>query len=1588
MSLHIKKTKTSRIIMFFLLLLLGAGKMATAQISGPTYACAGGSASYYCEYSALAYTWKISGGTITSGASSRTVNVVWTNGDGVIEVTTRTNIAELNTYSKRVSAHRGGYVQASGNWCSPASGTLTLTTNTSGVVRWESSPDGVNWSFYSSNTATSLPFSNITRNTVFRAVSYACGTYYYSGTATVNVIAPPAAPSVSPGSRCGNGGVTLYASGGTNYRWYNSGGTLLQQGATSYYNTPILGATTTYYVSSVSSQGCESTRVPVTATINPVPADPPAPSVTAQCGSSVLTAAAPPAGFTYYWQNTADEFSTANSSSTRTVTTSGYHYIRSRNNSTGCWSQATAVHLLITNDPGAPPVPTVRDDCGKATLTAAAPTWGLTYYWQTTASGTSTANSSQTYTATTPGTYYLRARNNDVGCWSPATAVNVGITPRLSCLDGQNLNFIVTNTIRKEGVRTEAEIPLLLVSDNTQTISYVDGFGRPMQNISVQGSPTRQDIVQIIGYDRAGRENKKYMPYTVSGEGRFQSNATTALTGFFSAATDRPTTGKPWAETVFEASNLNKIKEQGAPGEPWQPVTGKTVKTITRPNTGMDARMWTYDFATGQCSSPAYYAAGELMAEEITDEQGNKTLKFTDKLGRLVLVKKEISSAVAAQTYYVYDAFSRLRMVVQPMAVDVMTSTGNWTPNSDMISKWCFTYKYDKQGRVTEKRVPGSGIVYIVYNKRHQPILTQDAVQRKRNEWSFVKYDALNRVVMSGIYTHPSSAMQITMQQSADAHEGQFESRTAANYSTQFGYTIAQSFPVLNASNSTINMVNYFDDYDFDSNTATTEASFRTGELATETPSTETATRPTGIRVRVLNSNNMLLSVMFYDKWGRMIQQQQANHMGGSDVETNRYDFGGNILETVRRHEVDGTATTVKKQYEYDHAGRSVSLKHQVNAGPVVTLAAYRYNELGQQVEKKLHSTDNTNFLQKVDYRYNIRGWLTHVNDAALSESSDLFGMELRYNEGALSQPGLAYLNGHIAEIVVNDRIDNKQKAYTYSYDRMGRLNAASFMARSATGWNDLAGGFNEEGIVYDLNGNIKNLQRYAVFNGQSTRQKIDQLTYTYAGNKLVSVDDDPALTGGFTDIRPATGIDFSYDENGNMIADMNKGIDSIRYNHMNLVDKVSGSRGQLLYSYDAAGVKLSKTITEGSNGTTVRNYTGGFEYNGRQLDFIITEEGRVTKQSGGFNYEYNLTDNLGNVRVSFDRDPGTGQARIIQKNGYYPFGYTQPGSSFVSGQEGKYLYNGKELQEELGLNLYDYGARMYDPVLGRWNGVDAAAEKFQDWSPYNYALNSPVITIDPDGREAIVVSGGELNHGRFKFNFIEPAIHQIKQLKSAGETNITWTVMTAGYSADQLRQFSQSATELGVNFRELRSAKEFTSYINSKALAPAAANEEDVLKPRRQADPVTSVDVFGHGLVGEAAFAYGQPVSADFSWGKDEAAKLKPGAFSSGAVINFYTCNAATPVEGSNSLADVVNSSTNATVTGYIGKTDYKPMNNGEDWGDKANRWKNDYNTNGSRHLPSAGTYGTTPSQRVVLPGKATEPRQQQQEQLRLELR
>lgn len=207
----------------------------------------------------------------------------------------------------------------------------------------------------------------------------------------------------------------------------------------------------------------------------------------------------------------------------------------------------------------------------------------------------------------------------------------------------------------------------------------------------------------------------------------------------------------------------------------------------------------------------------------------------------------------------------------------------------------------------------------------------------------------------------------------------------------------------------------------------------------------------------------------------------------------------------------------------------------------------------------------------------------------------------------------------------------------------------------------------------------------------------------------------------------------YAYNANGNLTKDLNKNIVDIQYNCLNLPSWVLFKNGDSISNlYSGDGTKV-RTVQVVGGDTLTTDYCGDAVYENGVLVRLLTEVGYITLADT--TYHYFIRDHQGNVRVVVDE-----HGNVEEVNDYYPLGGLMSASSRWSVQP--YKYNGKELETAGGLNWYDYGARRYDPVLGRWNGVDPSCEKHYSWSPYAYCKNNPVLRVDPDGKDDYTING------------------------------------------------------------------------------------------------------------------------------------------------------------------------------------------------------------------------------------------------------
>ena len=416
--------------------------------------------------------------------------------------------------------------------------------------------------------------------------------------------------------------------------------------------------------------------------------------------------------------------------------------------------------------------------------------------------------------------------------------------------------------------------------------------------------------------------------------------------------------------------------------------------------------------------------------------------------------------------------------------------------------------------------------------------------------------------------------------------------------------------------------------------------------------------------------------------------------------------------------------------YSYDYTDRVSKVEHTLG-GTKITLADYTYDSFGRLSTKSLHGSA----ANKLTYAYNLRSWLTGI-------TSTRFTQNLYYNTGV----GTARYNGNISSMTWKSGNESTVRGYKFTYDGLDRMLNATYGETAGISTN--ANRFSENVTGYDKNGNIKGLQRYGQLSSTAYGM-IDNLTLTLNGNQLNRVDDAVAAStynGGFEFKNGANAADeYSYDANGNLTKDLNKGISGITYNFLNLPNVVTFSDGSTItYTYGADGTKL-RTVHKIGSTTTTTDYCGNVVYENGVQKLLLTEEGYVTLSDS--KYHYYLKDHQGNNRVVISQS-GT----VEETNHYYPFGGAFASTSNVQ----PYKYNGKELDSKKGLNWYDYGARHYDAALGRFTTNDRFAEKYYSMSPYQYGANNPVNNIDVNG-DTIVVNpnpNGLIDNVRIFFGF------------------------------------------------------------------------------------------------------------------------------------------------------------------------------------------------------------------------------------------
>jgi hypothetical protein len=680
-------------VLFALFSQFSASRTFAQTITGPTSIFAGftGSFTLYDDVVLTNPNWSVDNGVLLSETHSGLNHSASIRFDcpGTSTVTLRDGSTVLYTLPLVTVTCRSVTTPSTTFTYVTGCGTGSITRNTSPTGEtwyWQTDPNGTSTSLGSGATL------NITSSGTYylRALKNATVPCCWSPTSLATIYVDIAPPTVTASAQtiCSGQSTSIAITGtaGATFAWTVTptnvsgatagSGTSISQVLTATSNT----TGTAVYRITPTKGSCNGTPLNVTASVKPLPTVSAADQgiFSGQSTNIAITNPNNVSGTSFSWTvnqtNVTGGTSGTGSTIVQTLSGSGTASYVITPSAGGCSGlPVTSVVTLHANPTITSSSP--RISVGKVTLDGGS--GFATYSWKN--ASNQIVSTSQTYATSTPGNYFLTVTK--AGVFGSANA-SISLQGQL---DGLNMNYLVSNSFLTS-VTNESAIPDLPIESRIQTIQYVDGLGRPIQSVTLQGSPSKQDIVQPIAYDDFGREVRKYLPITIGNDGIYKTNLfdtngqyvpTTYANPMSKVAMD----SKPYSQSVLEPSPLSRVLKQGAPGTVWQPNTDpysiddNTVKKRYQFNAANEVLHLAYDELTGTVTGTnLYFPANELQATYTYDEHNNEVIEYVDKEGRMLCKKVKADATSYAFTYYIYDVLGNLIVVLPPEAVKALTN--------------------------------------------------------------------------------------------------------------------------------------------------------------------------------------------------------------------------------------------------------------------------------------------------------------------------------------------------------------------------------------------------------------------------------------------------------------------------------------------------------------------------------------------------------------------------------------------------------------------------------------------------------------------------------------------------------------------------------------------------------------------------------------------------------------------------------------------------------------------------------------------------------------------------------------------------
>ncbi len=639
------------------------------------------------------------------------------------------------------------------------------------------------------------------------------------------------------------------------------------------------------------------------------------------------------------------------------------------------------------------------------------------------------------------------------------------------------------------------------VTHSYTDITYYDGLGAPSQTVYHAAGAKGQNVIAPIVYDAMYRGDAKVLlPYPVNeyaGESVFLPEK--GQKDYYAHRTDGETDNSAYTLNVYDESGLDRIRCSYRPGDVYR-QNDKFTEYLYESNDKLQDGVFGFacDYDDGSIRVTGSLPSETLAKNTVVDENGVRTVKFTDANGNVVLDRRYVDNRQSpADTYYVYDPYySRLCWVIPPEASALLRVDQTITWNDELADKYCYLYRYDGRGNMIERRLPGCAVESFVYDKGDRLVFSRDGNLHSRKQWLYHVWDNHGNLLRQNLLNYDISRADL------QARYDDLDNRLPA-----LGGTAELNLPYTPDGGAALvrDMASYVygnvqyghtsAGFEETSWTAPAALAFRFEQGYPESPLQNPRGLKTYEKLSVLGDApdedlGYVERTFFYDYKNRPIQVVERNPRGGVSRTCYAYDIPGNILRSKEliQPEAGAAADVLNKEYEFDNRRRITRALSYLNSCEPAQVR-YEYNDLGQLIGR---STQRNSLLETM--KYNLQGWQTEKQVKHFGDS--VFCMRLSYYTPRFpgSVPGYT---GNISEWTWQQGPDTDENTYAFIYDGLSRLTDTRQYVNGTV--DDR---FVEKSLSYDLNGNLRSLERCE----QGTLK--NRYVYRHDGNRLLALDD------------------------------------------------------------------------------------------------------------------------------------------------------------------------------------------------------------------------------------------------------------------------------------------------------------------------------------------------------------------------------------------------------------------------------------------------------------------------------------------------